>query len=551
MAEAVFNSKKEQIFDLFSKAPTMSNADIANHTMSSVSYVSRLLGPNRVTNPLNQKQVNSLNRKANSMRLQREVWSQFRESQQDFVRTYLPQHKYKNEATDFSYFLPTDDSFANSGSGVDFSGSWSQYLYLAEKRIGIGPKITKACAEDAVREGFQFLDVKSREVVERDKIFEWVKNTDLINELAKVIYFERVFGIGFLISYYGKNDKKEGILGTEQKPGKKPIAFEALPPTVLSPQNVYLSDRLDKNPQKWDLIGGINDPQVIDHTRVRVFMSREVIGRWYGLSMFEPIWDSVIPYYQALIFLLKGFSKWGNHVPEVIIPEDDTVEAVFDKHIDVVEDMKQNGTFIFPRGTELKFTNTQLATGLRELIEIWLEDISAGTGVPVAIMMGRVVSAGLGGMGYLVAERNYWNNEKKIQLAFTDDVTAIIKFAGFKMDKQEINWHLAVTKTDQQRLMDEGMELENEIMKERLIQEKVMTDNMLAEGIGGGEDGDKDKENGKDKGKDQKGKKEPVSKPGNGGAKKLAQQRTDFIVDRIRKRRLEIMKQLNLPLGGR
>ena len=127
-----------------------------------------------------------------------------------------------------------------------------------------------------------------------------------------------------------------------------------------------------------------------------------------------------------------------------------------------------NGTFIFPRGTEVKFANTQLATGLRDMMEIWIEDMAAGSGIPVPTLMGRIVASGLSGVGYLVAERYYWNTVKKIQQSFTDDVRAILILAGFDMKDLVIDWKLSITKTDQQRLMDEGLQIENEIMKERL-----------------------------------------------------------------------------------
>lgn len=549
-----FKTKRDAILDFYKRSPQASNLTIANKTGASQSYVSRLIGPNsKGTRSLNLAEVDHLRR----LKLRKHgeaLWPMFRETQHDFVKTFLPKRKHDHEG-DFSYFLPTDDAFASSGSGIDFSGSWSQYEYLAERRIGVGPRITRACAEDAVREGFQFMNVKSREVIERDKVFEWIKNTNFINELATVLYYERVYGVGFLISHYGPNDKKDGILATEQTKGKKPIGFEAMPPTVMTPVNVHESTKLDKNPQNWDLQGGLFDPTSVHHTRVRVFMTRPTISRWYGLSIFEPIWDSIIPYYQALIYLLKGFSKWGNMIPKVIIPEEDTVNAVFDKHVDVIEDMKANGTFIFPRGTDFDLVSTQLATGLRDMMEIWIEDMSAGTGVPVPQMMGRVVSSGLSGAGYLVAERNYWNNEKKIQLSITDDVTEILKFAGFKMEEEELVWHLAVTKTDQQRLMDEGMALENEIMKERLMQEKLMTDNMLAQGVnpegqdGNGNDG-KDDKSGNNQARPGEGPgNSPIKKPGNGGATQLAKQQTDFMLSKIREKRLKLMKELNLPFG--
>ena len=527
-----FATKKEAILDLLEQNPKMSNSDIAKHTDASISYVTRLIGPNRIPSYKSPKdQRRHFEVMSHARDIQALSWGRFKETQQDFVKNYLPQVRYKNEHDFVKYYLPNEDKFQTAGSGEDLSGSWSQYEYLAERRIGLGPNITMFPAKDAVKEGFQMLNHKTREVIKRDDIYDFMEDTDFLNELARVIYFERVYGIGFLISYYSKNDKDRGILNDPVKKSEgRPVAFEALPPTVTSPIDSYRSDKLDKNPQKWSLQGGLYDPQQIHFSRVRVFMSRPVVTRWFGLSLFERIWDSIIPYYQALIYLLRGFSKWGAMIPKIVLPEDGDLDELFDKNIEVVEEMKANGAFIFPAGTTIDFMPTQLATGLREMMDIWIEDISSGTGIPVPKLMGRVVASGISGAGNLVAERNYWSMIKKIQLDFTDDVRAILIFAGFDLEKQDMNWKLAITKTDQQRLIDEGLEIENELMKEQLIQAKVLSDRMISgEAFEQEEGGDKDK---------------PPSKPGNGSAKK------DFMtkVDMIRRKRLEYVKRIDLSI---
>jgi hypothetical protein len=329
--------------------------------------------------------------------------------------------------------------------------------------------------------------------------------------------------------YFSEDDKGRGILDSEyQKKEGAPKAFEAIPPSVASPLDIWDSKKLDKDPQKWTIRGGFYDPQEIHFSRVRVFMSRPVVNRWYGLSIFELIRESVIPYYQALIFLFRGFSKWGNMIVKYLIDSEKDLDELYDDHADLIEEMKMNCTFIGPKGTEIDFANTQLATGLRDMMEIWIEDISAGTGIPVPILMGRIVSSGLSGVGYLVAERYYWNTIKKIQKSFTDDVRYLLTMAGFDIKDLEIDWNLSITKTDQQMLIDEGLQLENELLKEQLIQSKIMTDRMIT-----GEAFEEPEQ----------------GTPGNGGAKAKA----DFIngyarMQFIKKRRAEIMRQLNEPM---
>ena len=101
-------------------------------------------------------------------------------------------------------------------------------------------------------------------------------------------------------------------------------------------------------------------------------------------------------------------------------------------------------------------------------MDIWIEDISAGTGIPVPMLMGRVVASGLGNNCYAIMERYYWNMIQKIQRSFTDDVLAILKLAGFDLKGLKLDWNLSITKTDQQRLQDELMEREIQMADKEL-----------------------------------------------------------------------------------
>lgn len=453
--------------DLYTNNPHFSNKVIAAAAGCSESYVFRIIGKNKLQQNVRRK-ADALKKAKGIKGL---VWNDFKKTRNDFVQNFLPLYDYLGEkrTEDFDYFLPTDDSLASSGSGEDLSGSWSQYEYLSEKRIGIGPKVTKFPAEDAVREGFKFLDKKTGEEVKREDIETWIEDTDFLNELAQAIYYERVYGISFLLSYFGEDDKEKGVLIDPVKKSEGTIvAFEAHPPTILTPVNSYESDKLNKNPQKWNVRGGYYDPQEIHFSRVRVLMSRSKTNRWYGLSIWEPIWDSAIPYYQALIFLLRGFTKWGNTIAKYIFPTEEDLDLLYTKYGDLIEEMKMNGTYVGPVGTDIGFEPTQLGTGLREMMEIWIEDIACGTGIPVPILMGRVVASGLGNNGYAIMERYYWNMVKKIQRAFTDDVLAILKLAGFDLTGLKLDWNLSITKTDQQRLQDELMEREIQMADKEL-----------------------------------------------------------------------------------
>ena len=475
-AEVKYGSKKQAVQDLFDQTPHLKNSAIAKLTGSSEGYVYRLLGPNRTSSQVAKTRLDK------SKGLKGVIWTDFKKTRNDFVEAFLPLKEYKSE-TDFAgYHLPTEDSFASAGTGEDLSGSWSQYEFLSEQRIGIGPRITRMPAEDAVINGFKFLDRNTGEEVKKPKVQQWVEDTDFLNELAQALYFERMYGVGFLLMYYSEDDKAKGLLGKEVKKSEGIIkAFEAHPPTILSPVNIYESDKLDKNPQNWDLMGGEYNPQRIDHTRVRVIMTRHKPNRWYGLSIWEPIWDSAIPYYQALIFLLRGFVRWGNTLATYIINSEEDIETLYNKHGTLIEEMAMNGVLIAPMGSEVGFTPTQLATGLREMMDIWIEDICAGTAIPVPLLMGRVVASGLGNNGYAIMERYYWNMIQKIQRSITDDVLAILKQASFKLDGLKLDWNISLTKTDEQRLADELMEREITLADLEIETVKLSQDRMKIE----------------------------------------------------------------------
>jgi len=389
-----------------------------------------------------------------------------------------PWRYQKQQYDDFaSHFLPTDDIWASSGTGVDTVPSLQYFSWLAEKRIGVAYKIARKPAEDAVRNRFTIRDFKGDEV-DDDDILDWMEDTDLYNQLVEAFYYERVYGCSFMMKYFSESDKDKDDLSKPAPSNKRPVAFQAFPPTHMSPVNVHQTNWLGTNPQKWDLIGGDYNIGKIHHSRVHVFMSRRVPDRWRGLSVFEPIWIPLMSYFQAMIFMLRAFSEMGNVIPVWLI--DDLGEDALDlwtQYSSLLDEMKMNGKFVGKKGDEFTFPTTNIGQGLPDLMEMWKEDISAGTNLPLPILFGRVTAAGLSGAAYLMAERYYWNEIANIQASFSDDIIRIIRDAGFKTidRKKRIDWNLAITKTDQQRLLDEGMMLQNEILKEDLLQRRLQT----------------------------------------------------------------------------
>ena len=410
------------------------------------------------------KQANVILKDNNPWKNTKSDWGKTNQDYKDFAHTFLG-----GNTKDFaSSFLPTDDIYGSSGSGVDDVPSLVYFQYLAERRIGIGWRLTRMPADDAIRNRFRITTFKGT-IEERDDIFEWCEETDFYNQLAQALYYERVYGIAFLMKYFTENDREKEDFSKSVKKGRKPVAFQAFPPTVMQPTNVYKTFYLDTDPQKWDITGGLYNVGKIDHTRIHVIMTRRVAQRWRGLSVFETAWHSFLSYFQAIIYLLRAFNKLGSMIPMMKIESNMELSELYTKYADLLDEMKMNGIFLGRQGDDINFAPTNIAAGLKEMMEIWIEDICSNCGFPVPIIMGRAQAAGMGSAMYLVFERYYWNTIAHIQASLTDDLLRMFKYIGFEnLERRRIDWQIAIVKTDAQRLADELAEQEVKLQKKQL-----------------------------------------------------------------------------------
>jgi len=316
-----------------------------------------------------------------------------------------------------------------------------------------------------------------------DVLYDWLHDeyVDFYNQMALALYFERVYGTAFLMTYFTDSDKEKQDFSKPAPKNKRPVGYQAFPPTLMSPIDVYETNWIGTNPQKWDLQGGTYNSGRIDHTRVHVIMTRPSVNRWRGISVFEPIWIPLMSYFQAQVYMLRAFSEMGNVIPAWLVESEDDQATLMTVYADWLDEMKMNGKYVAKKGDEMVFQNTHIGDGLQNLMEMWKEDISAGSNIPMPILFGRVTAAGMSGAAYLMAERYYWNEVSNIQHSLSDDIIRIIRAAGFKnIDyKKRVDWQLAITKTDQQRLLDEGMQIQNEMLKEDLLQKQLQTAMMM------------------------------------------------------------------------
>jgi len=67
-----------------------------------------------------------------------------------------------------------------------------------------------------------------------------------------------------------------------------------------------------------------------------------------------------------------------------------------------------NNFFFLGKDDKLEFPTTNIGDGIYNLAELFKEDISAGTRIPLNELFGRTESGGISGTGNLTAERKIY-----------------------------------------------------------------------------------------------------------------------------------------------
>ena len=389
-----------------------------------------------------------------------------------------------NKRTDFKrYYSPTDNIYSDNPSGRDTIRPDLQALQMCmDHRLGWGQKVTRGLARAAIRNRMEFVDVLTDKVIldqEVDDIKRWTLKSGFWNAFEDCLAFERCYGTAFLVYYWSKNDDF-----TKPPPkNKPPTSFQAFPPTVLYPMNITETGLLDYDVDVWNFSGGIFSQSEIHRDRVFVLNTRPVSFDWLGLSIFEPIWLPTMAYFQVVQAGVKNISKWGEMIPIFRMSQDAPTREMYTEYLELVEEFRQNYTFILGQSDGLEFQKTELGKGLTEFTEFIKEDIVSGTGVTLNWLFGRATTGGVGGAGALTAERAVIATIANIQ---HDISQPLWKIFGRWFNVKEITpqFQLDLQKTKGSRLIEEQMELQNEILEEQLkmlkMQRKVLRDQIAA-----------------------------------------------------------------------
>jgi len=416
------------------------------------------------------------------------------------MKSYIRNHK-----KDFQQFYsPSDDIYGETRSGNDSRPSFSDLEALATERCGFGYQLTRVLSEDAIRNGFEFVDYEGN-VKPKKSIFKWTVKSDFYNQFGNHSTFDRTYGISFMMKYWSKNDKYD-----LPAPKSPPIKFQAFPPTILTPVNLTDTNMLDYDSDIWEFQGGLMRAVQIHRSRIHVLCTRPVPWSWIGLSVFEPIYLSASAYLNLIINGTKMLAKYGNVVTAFTMNEENPSLGMYQEYEELINEFKAAYTFILGKGEEINFQDTKMGSGLQEFAEFLKEDISSGSGIPLNQLFGRAVSGGIGGAGALTAERGKIQTISNIQHSHSDDVWKIINDCGYNLDGLMVRFRLDLQKTEMAKLEERQMTLQNFILEEQLkglqlqnmgtaMQMQAMQDNpemMLAGPDGQGQLEDK---SGKDK----------------------------------------------------
>ena len=221
-----------------------------------------------------------------------------------------------------------------------------------------------------------------------------------------------------------------------------------------------------------EFFGGHLRSTRIHRSRLEVIRGPPQTDSFRGLSVLEPIYLSTICYYNGLIYLTRAMAKNGNMVP---VLHSGSVTPTPDEYTNFLQLMTQfvmNGFFFLGANDKLEYPNTNIGTGLYDIMEILKEDISSGSRIPLNKLFGRAESGGIGGEGALTAERTYLNQLANEQTKISDDFLRIFKMAGFDFEGKELGWNLAIQKTTAQQLAEEAQRLNNELLEMQVKQMK-------------------------------------------------------------------------------
>jgi len=372
--------------------------------------------------------------------------------------------------TDFKkYYAPTDDLWGTP-TGQDQGRGFHNlidYEFLMDKRVGWGDFLTRQISAIAIRNQIEYIDINTGRTTRNETtkdIERWMLRTNFLNFFEAELAFERGFGTAFLVYYWKKQLQKEDF--SKLPPNKPPVAFGAFPPTILYPQNLTETGKLDYDKEVWSFHGGLFNQSDIHRDRVHVLCTREVPDDWLGRSIFDPIWLAGMAYLQILQGGVKHLAKWGNMITTFRMQDEHPDKKKYLEYLELVETFKQNYTFVLAQGEQVEVLDTGLSNGLLEFADFVKEDISSGGGISLNRLFGRSESGGIGDGSAITSERADLQTVANIQHDISFPLWKILK-RWFDVEDLRPQFKLEMTKTKMGQLQEEAAEIQNDMLKEQ------------------------------------------------------------------------------------
>ena len=376
-----------------------------------------------------------------------------------------------NYNEDFSNFYKSTDDITGTASGTGNVGDYQNMMelrFMCEKRLGVGYNITHGFAETALFNWFGVKPVDSEKRVPVNGLNKWIMDTDFKNQAILWDAHKRMYGMGLLVKFWKQNEDMR-----YPAPSTPPRKFSVISPIYLSANNTYETRYIDYDPEMWRFMGGNLKVKSIHPSRIEVIRGKPQQDTYRGLSVIEPIYLPLICYYNSLVYMTRGMGKWGNMTPVIKSGSVTPTPTEYTEFLALMQEFVMNGFFFLGKDDSLEYPTTNISQGLYQMIEIFKEEIAAGTDFPVNRIFGRIESGGIGSQGALTAERQYLNRIANEQVAISDDFLRIFIKSGFDFDGKELDWNLALQRTKDQQLNEEMMQVQLDMLKEQFKSMKL------------------------------------------------------------------------------
>ena len=258
----------------------------------------------------------------------------------------------------------------------------------ALRRIPIAHRIVFAVAHDIFDNWFEVEPLE--ESVDKEKFNEQVQKVLLLLDAKDVFtraaVFERAYGWSIVV--IGYQDKASTLKEPVQQP-EKIVSLEAYGPQSMEEPEIDMDEGSERFglPKTYKIRVAEAKTVEVHHSRVIHFATRLLDNPWKGISVLEPVWDVLTCLWNELWGMGQTMHRYGSGFPVV------TVKGVPRSKVEEYE--RQAGPLTAKtqlwcdENTTIEFKGLAgRALDPEPYYTPMMENISAGTSIPMAILRG-------------------------------------------------------------------------------------------------------------------------------------------------------------------